>query len=246
MNALNRAVMVVLFLIAIVLCTVLFVGARWVLPPLAQQSSALAEYIQGRALYEVELPGCAIAGMVDLVLVLFILLELRRPRGSIRVEKAGGEVLVALTSIADRLKHDVNQLSDVVRTRPNVSARRKGVVVELDVEAEAGVNVPDKAEQIVGVARRVVEEDMGLELARPPKVKLRIAPRSKTPRAPVRPSETPPARPSETPPVRPREAPPAEPLVMSPVEPGDWSPVEPVEPIEEEDLPDFSEDLENL
>jgi hypothetical protein len=83
-------------------------------------------------------------------------------------------VLISVASIADRLRYEVDQLPNVLRTRPDVSGKRGGVVVELDVEAAAGINVPDQAAQIVAVAQRVVEDDMGLKLARPPKVNMRV------------------------------------------------------------------------
>lgn len=232
MNALNRIVMVVLLLFAIVLCSLLLVGSRQVLPAVAWQSSALAESIEGLEWYQLELPGGALACVVNLVLVFFIFLQVRRPsQKAIRVEKAGGgEVLVSVASIADRIKHEVGQISDVLRTRPKVSGKRKGVVVELDVEAGAGVSVPEKAEQIVEVVRRAVEEDMGLELARPPKVNLRVAPYSKARKSPVRPGKVPPAQPKEAPPV----------------EPEDWSVVEPIEAVEVgEGLPDLPEGWED-
>jgi hypothetical protein len=57
----------------------------------------------------------------------------------------------------------------------------------MEVETAAGVDVPVKAEQIVETVRQVVEESMGLKLARPPKVDLRAIPYPKTAKAPARP-----------------------------------------------------------
>ena len=273
MNAFNRVVMVILLLVTMVLCIVLLVGGRVVVPAVAQQWAALAESIEGRAWYEVELPGCVIAGVVNLSLGLLVLLEVRRPRGSIRVEKAaGGEVSVSVASITERLKYEVGQVSDVLRTRPRVSGKRSGVVVELDVEAAAGVSVPEKAGQIVEAARRVVEEDMGLKLVRPPKVSLRVVSYPRERRPPARLAEVPPARPREIVPAEPEEVPPAEPQEVPPTEPEEVLPftpkvalpaepeevppveleerplIEPIELVEEEDeLPDLPEDFgENL
>ncbi len=56
-------------------------------------------------------------------------------------------------------------------------------MVELDVETAAGVDVPEEATRIVETARRVVEEKMGLKLARPPKVNLRAVPYPTTPKS---------------------------------------------------------------
>ena len=269
MNAFNRVVMVVLLLVAMVLCTVLLVGAKVVVPAVAEQWATLAESIEGRTWYELALPGCVLAGVVNLILGLFVLLEVRRPRKSIRVEKAaGGEVSVSVASISERLKYEVSQVSDVLRTRPRVSGKRSGVVVELDVEAAAGVSVPEKADQIVEVARRVVEEDMGLKLVRPPKVSLRVVsyPREQKPPAglaevpPARPREMVPAEPEEVLPIEPEEVPPTEPEEVLPITPKVALPAEPeevpsveleerplIEPIElveeEDELPDLPEDF---
>ena len=251
MNAFNRVVMVVLLLVAMVLCTVLLVGAKVVVPAVAEQWATLAESIEGRTWFELALPGCVLAGVVNLILGLFVLLEVRRPRKSIRVEKAaGGEVSVSVASITERLKYEAGQVSDVLRTRPRVSGKRSGVAVELDVEAAAGVSVPEKADQIVEVVRRVVEEDMGLKLVRPPKVSLRVVsyPRERKPPVglaevpPARPREMVPAEPEEVPPPEPEEVLPTEPEEVPPVEPEEWLPVEPVEaaealPMEPEEVP---------
>jgi hypothetical protein len=265
MNAFNRVVMVVLLLVAMVLCIVLLVAGRVVVPAVAQQWASLAESVEGRMWYELELPGCVVAGVVNLILGLFVLLEVRRPRKSIRVEKAaGGEVSVSVVSITERLKYEVGQVSDVLRTRPRVLGKRSGVVVELDVEAAAGVSVPEKAGQIVEAARRVVEEDMGLKLVRPPKVSLRVVsyPRERKPPVglaevpPARPREMVPAEPEEVSPTEPEEVLPITPKVALPAEPEEVPPVEleerpliePIELVEEEDeLPDLPEDFgENL
>ncbi len=197
MNKVNRVALVILLLIAMVLCTVTLVVPVWVFDTVARQSTALVEFLDSLQWY-VRVPlGILFALTVDVILVLLIILEVRRPAPkAIRVEKtAGGEVLISVASIADRLKYEVDQLSSVLRTRPNVSGKRGGVVVELDVETASGVNVPEKAGQIVEMARQVVEEKMGLKLARPPKVNLRVVPYPKAPQAPAEPKERPPALP---------------------------------------------------
>ena len=239
MNALNRVVVVFLLLVVMALCTVLLVAPVPVFEVIAQQSGLLVDALAPQPQYALLLVGLPCALLLDVILFLLIVLELRRPsRNSIRVEKAGGgEVLISIASIADRMKHEVGQLPSVLRAKPKVSSKRKGVGVELDVEAEPGINVPEKAEQIVEMARRVVEEDMGLKLAQPPKVNLRVVSYSKTGISPIRPREVAPAAPKVAPPPEPKELP--------SVEPGSWSPVEPVEA--EAELPHLPEDLgENL
>jgi hypothetical protein len=213
MDAVNRVVFVILLLVAMVLCTVVMVVPVWVFDAVARQSAALVDYLSSQPLYVLLPLGIIFAVVLDIIFIFLIYLEVRRPaRKSIRVEKAaGGEVLVSVASIADRMKYEVDQLSSILRTRPSVSGKRGGVVVELDVETATGVNVPEKAEQIVETARQVVEEKMGLKLARPPRVNLRVVPYPKTPQPPAglreRPKEKPKEKPGEELPVLPEDYP---------------------------------------
>jgi hypothetical protein len=240
MNVVNRVVIVILLLVAMALCTLVLVMPVPVFEVIEQQSGTLAESLGDLEWYARVLPGVALAFVVNLVLLLLLVLEVRRPsRKAIRVEKtAGGEVQISVASIADRLRYEVDQLPGVLRTRPKVSGKRGGVVVEMDVETAAGINVPEEAEQIMQVARQVVEEGMGLKLARPPRVNLRAVSYPKAQKSPAKPKEAPPAEPKE-------EALPVEPVEMLPVEPAEWSPVEPEEALSA--LPeDFAEQQTEL
>ena len=200
MNVVNRVAMVILLLVLMLLCTTILVVPVWVFDAVAQQLAMLADFLDSFQWY-VRVPlGILFALVLDIIFILLILLEVRRPtRKSIRVEKtAGGEVLISVASIADRLKYEVDQLSSVLRTKTTVSGKRGSVVVELDVETATGINVPEKADQIVEMARQVVEEKMGLKLARPPKVNLRVVPYPKAPKASAVPRERSPVLPEES------------------------------------------------
>ena len=210
MDVFNRVLIVLMLLVAIVLCTLVLVLPLPVLDAVAQQSADLVGALERLQWYERLLMGVPVALVLDGILLFLIILELRRPsRRPIRVEKAaGGEVLISVGSIADRIRYEVDQLPSILRTRPRVSAKRNGVVVALDVEAATGINVPDKAGQIVELVRRVVEGDMGLKLIGPPKVSLRVMsyPKSQKPSAglegvlPGGPAHRPVVTPAETPP----------------------------------------------
>jgi hypothetical protein len=183
MNTVNRIVLVILLLVAIPLCTILLVLPVPVLQAVEVQLTALVSSLDLLNPFVRVSLGVLFALALDIIFILLIILEVRRPTPkAIRVEKAaGGEVLITVASIADRLEYEVDQLSGVLRSQSKVSGKRSGVVVELDVETAAGIDVPEKADQIVETARRVVEEKMGLKLARPPKVNLRAVPYPSTP-----------------------------------------------------------------
>ncbi len=199
MSAVNRVLIVVVLLVAIPLCTILMVAPVPVFEVVGGQLTALVDYLS-RIEWYVRVPmGILFALTMDIIFILLIVLEVRRPsRKAIRVEQmTGGEVTVSVASIADRLKYEVDLLSNVLRCKPKVSAKRGGIVIELDVETAAGINVPAKAEQIVEVAQQVVEEKMGLKLARPPKVNLRAVPYPRASQAPAKPKEKPVIKPEE-------------------------------------------------
>lgn len=197
MNTLNRVVLVVLLILAMVLCSVILIVPLRTLQTIGQQTEALADLL-ARVRPVARLPvGILLALIVDLVGILLIVLEVRRPSAkSIRVEHAaGGEVTLSVASIADQVKAEVAQLPEIIQVKPKVSAKRKGVVVELDAKIAAETGVPTKAERIVETTRRVVEQKMGLRLARPPKINIEAVRRA----APQRVSEEPASAPAATP-----------------------------------------------
>jgi hypothetical protein len=176
----NRVVLVVLLLIAMLLCSVLVIVPAPVFAGLSGLFGGLARYFGRFEVYSagwaVQLAlGVFVAVAVSFVLILLIILEVRRPSTRpIRVEKAaGGDVLIDASSVADRLRYEIGQLPGVVRVRPKVRAKRRSVAIELDVETAPGLDVPEKAERIVTATRLIVEEKLGLKLARRPRVRLR-------------------------------------------------------------------------
>lgn len=174
MNTVNRVVLVILLLAVMVLCSLVLVVPVETLRIVAQQARGLADSL-ARVRPIVRLPvGILLAVIVNLIAILLIILEVRRRTPtSIKVEKvSGGEATLGVSSIADQLKAEVSQLPGVTQVKPKVSAKRKGVVVELDAKIAAETGVPGEAERIVETARHVVEEKMGLKLARPPKVNI--------------------------------------------------------------------------
>jgi hypothetical protein len=190
MNVLNRVLIVILLLLAMVACSVLLVvPAIWpqnFFDTVAQQATLWADWLMSLRPYARVGLGVLFALTLNIIFIFLLVLEVRRPKPkAIRVEKsAGGEILVSVASITDRLRYEIDLLPYVLRCKPKVSAKRGGVVIELDVETAAGVDVPEKAERIVETARLIVEERMGLKLARPPKVKLRAVPYPSTPTTP--------------------------------------------------------------
>jgi len=184
MNTLNRVVIVILLLVAVVVCTLSLVMPTRVLTTITQQSDLLVDFLSRlRPVVRVTL-GIIFALTLDLILLLAILFEVRRPRPKkIQVkETSGGEVTMNAASIADRLEYEIDMLPGALQSKPKVSAKRGGVVIEVDVEMAAELNAPQQAERIVQTTQNVVEQEMGLELAHPPKINLRAVRQPKAPK----------------------------------------------------------------
>jgi uncharacterized alkaline shock family protein YloU len=173
MNLFNRVVTILLFVTLMIAVPILMI-----LP--TQIAGLVQQYL------EVVSSGLSVfhrAVLVMLGIISFIIcglvlyLEFRRPaRKMVRLESAtGGEVELAVESIAQRLEYRVDQLPDVVRVRPEVKPRRKSVDVELNLETTPDIDVPMKTEEVYQVAREVIEERMGLKL-RKIKVNIKHAP----------------------------------------------------------------------
>ncbi len=174
MNTLNRVVLVILLLGVMVLCSFVLVVPLPTLRVIGEQAGLLADSV-ARIRPVVRLPlGILLAVIVNIVAILLIVVEVGKPAPkSISVEHAaGGEVTLSIASVADQLKAEISQLPEVLKAKPKVSAKRKGVAVEIDAQIAAQTGLPGKAERIVETVRRVVEEGMGLKLARPPRVNI--------------------------------------------------------------------------
>jgi hypothetical protein len=174
MNTFNRVLIAVALIVAMALCSV-FLVIPAAFDQLTRQLAVVDQFLS--TLKPVARVGFGVlfAAVLDIVLALLVVLELRRARPrSIRVERVtGGEVSISTASIVDRLRYEIDQLPGVLRVRPRVTARRGGVAVRLDIETAVAIDVPQKAERIVETAHLVIEEKMGLKLAHPPKVELR-------------------------------------------------------------------------
>jgi hypothetical protein len=116
-----------------------------------------------------------LALLIDLVLIVLIYLELRSPKEtSVRVQRAeGGEAQIAIDSVVNRVRFQVDRLPGVLEVEPSIVPRRGGVEVILDVEMADDGRLSATIEEISAITRRVVEEEMGLELKGKPKLNLR-------------------------------------------------------------------------
>lgn len=181
MNVFNRIVVVLLLLFSVPLL-LLLIGIVVFPVQAADVLSALVGGIRNvsTATKLLVILASLLMLIVDIVL---LWLELRRPVATrtVRIKQVtGGEAEMSTDSIEGRLAYNIDQLAEVIRVTPTVTGRGKGVDVVLDVETRPDIDVPAKTEEIMTVARQVVEDRMGLELTRI-RVNIRHAPFPKRP-----------------------------------------------------------------
>lgn len=186
MNILNRILVVLGLLLALPLGVALCVAPIPILGALGQGVEGLNAWLGTTPTLARVLLGILFALAWMVVCILMLVLELRRPpRRMVRMERVdGGAVEVSLKTVAEHIAYELEQLPGILRAHPQVSARRGGVEVALDVDMAGDLEVPAQASRIVEVVRRVVEEKVGVRLAQPPRVRLRAAPAPPIPRRP--------------------------------------------------------------
>jgi uncharacterized alkaline shock family protein YloU len=163
MNVFNR-VLAILFFLGLV-----FVLALGLLEP----SGTLAalgygvRWLEGVARSQFYVYAAAgIGGLV--VAIVLLLLEARRPRRlTVKVQHSGGSVIELTTdSVSRGLAYHVAQVPGVISVEPVVVSTGRAVRVELDLEIDAGADVPTKTEEIIQLAREVIEGKLGLRMAK--------------------------------------------------------------------------------
>jgi hypothetical protein len=181
MNIFNRVIMILLFLVLFVLTAAVAIAPAQSLNVTANffrwsyqnataymQSGDWAYFAAGRVI---------IGGAIVIICLLFLWLELRRPRRkTILAQKLeGGEAHIAIDSIAQRLAYNIDKLPDVVKVAPRVLERSRGVDLDLMLETSPDIDVPMKTEEVMQVAREVIVDRMGLKLGKV-QVKIKHAP----------------------------------------------------------------------
>lgn len=168
MSVLNKIVIILILLVIMILVPAILIfpdQAEFGLRYAADVIRANLEWLQGlspTAQIGIRLL-LALAGMiVFLIGLLFIILELARGRRkTVRLKNKSGELMI--DSIAGHLTYHLDLLPDVLRVRPVVSSSGNSLRATIHVETPPDVNIPEKSVEVKETARRVIEEQMGLQ-----------------------------------------------------------------------------------
>jgi hypothetical protein len=174
MNILNR-ILLVLWLLSTLVVVTLVAAAP------AEMMAIASLFVGGlKSIADRLLPaGRALVALfgfgLDLVLLLLLWLEIRRPsHRTVRVLHTDGAAAEVTTqTLKERLVIAVDGLPDVVSASARVRSFGRSVEVAVEAEIRPGVQVAEKAEQIAATVREVTETTMGLALRGKPQVRIK-------------------------------------------------------------------------
>lgn len=168
MNTVNRLLLIVELLIAIVLLPIALFLLLFNRTGLSDTLANVARVVASSpdaALTQVVCVGSALFLFVVAAILLF--LELRSTASRhLRVQQVtDGQVEVTGDAIIQRLAHNVLQIADVIDVHPRVTAGKKNSVnVSVELETSPEVNVPKKTQEVIVAVKQVMEEQMGLQV----------------------------------------------------------------------------------
>ncbi|MDY0020161.1 MAG: hypothetical protein RBT47_09185 [Anaerolineae bacterium] len=213
MNTLNRVVMVVLLVMLAAAVSAFCIIPHAVLREVGVWATAASKQLLGMEGWVRLVAGIGLAVLFDLAVLLFIYLELRpAPKHTIRVQNlTGGMASVGIESVVQQLQYRLDPVFNVINARPIVKAKGDKVHAVVDVTVAPGSNIPEMAARLVEVVRQTLTEELGLQVAGDPEVRLKVAAAPKVVSTPVqpRPVVAPPA-PQPVAPIRPVEEAPKE------------------------------------
>ncbi len=171
MNLINRLLVMLELLLALVLMPITIVGLVFFRAGIAYTVQNMADsLVNGSNAALIQATCVGLAALVFVIAILILFLELQRPATHhLRVQSVSeGQVEVTAEAIIHRLEHAILQVQDVARVKPRVVSASKGNIIDLSVELETSpeVNVPKKTQEVIAVAKQVLESDMGLRVGK--------------------------------------------------------------------------------
>lgn len=125
-----------------------------------------------RALVRILLAAIFVAVMLALVWM-----EIRGPASrTVEVARAtGGRIRLTTRDLEEQIRQRVDAISGVLHVKARVAERDKAVVVSLDVETAADIDLVGKGEEVAAVTRNVIQDQYGVKLFNKPQVTIKAA-----------------------------------------------------------------------
>ncbi|HOT93336.1 MAG TPA: hypothetical protein PLJ78_15960 [Anaerolineae bacterium] len=220
MNTVNRVVIVIVLLMLMAILTAVFILPHVLLINIGEWLAGAGRYFnQIQPVWRL-VGGLLLSLIFDLLILFLIFLEVRKPpKRFIRVQQVtGGLAAVSAESIVQQLVYNLDPLPNVIKVTPKVHAKKDKVQAIVDVDVEAGADVPALATKLMDVVKTVLSDSLGLQVYGQPEVRIKVAPAPTPVVKKSRPVAEPPA-PSR--PVAPVEMPQEPPSL--PEKPQEWA-----------------------
>lgn len=120
-----------------------------------------------------------LAIVINVAMFFVILMQLRRPRNAQKddlVVKISGAIAdVSVDSVRERVTKAVHAIADVSSVDTKIRAKDGKADIDLQVVMTGSdINVPKKQKQINAVVKKLIKEQLGLQLAGKPRVHIRL------------------------------------------------------------------------
>jgi len=167
----NRIVAALLWLFLLVSISLLAVAPLQAIQQIQQGLSLVVAQLQywqatNAANFIIAQATIGIAAVLLFGILIWLELWGMRTRG-VRIRTAdGGSAELDTASISRRLEWHLEQVADVNNVIPTVRAKGGAVDIRLEIEVTPEVDIPRKTDEVVALARDVVEEDIGLTLGK--------------------------------------------------------------------------------
>jgi hypothetical protein len=171
MNFLNRLLVIIQLLTLIALTPIALVLVLFFRPSMGNTISNLGQGLvssPNAILVQVIFVGVTV--FVFIVAILLLYLEMQRPTARRRLhvkQVAEGQVELTEEAIVQRLERSVMEIADITRVKSHITAGRGNVVdLSLELGTSPEVNVPQKTQQVIGIAKQLMEEQLGLKVGK--------------------------------------------------------------------------------
>ncbi len=168
MNVINRVIVMVELIVALLIVPAAIVAVLFFLPSITGTLNNLTRSLADGATAVLIQMICTLTLLTIFVVVLLLLfLELNAPRvRHLQIQVSEGYVEVTEQAIVQRLEHSISQIAEIALVKAHVLAS-KGNAIETLIELETSpeVNVPQKTQEVIALAKQVLEQQIGLKVA---------------------------------------------------------------------------------
>jgi len=178
MNEINRGAIIVLAaLVIIAMAVVIFIA--WAAPDetiarLRDFAQYLGDHNDNPSKLILTLAALTLIVLAGLAIVVEVAPQERA--GELRLEQAGATTIVSSEGLRQRLEGALLALPASTAAKVEVASRSNGVATSLDLTLAPGSNVAHASQEATRVVTQALQDEMGLPVAEPPRIRVVVSP----------------------------------------------------------------------